>query len=100
MSPSSSASELKLTGLIGSLRCCQLFSSLSEPDLRQIASFASSINLAKEDYLFHEGEASRGGALFPHLYAPLPVAAAIGERPLAVDADGVMLFDDGAVGWP
>ena len=45
-------------------------------------------------------EASRGGALFPHLYAPLPVAAAIQERPLSVDADGVMRFDDGAVGWP
>lgn len=45
-------------------------------------------------------EASRGGALFPHLYAPLPVAAATEERPLRVDADGVMHFDDGAVGWP
>lgn len=45
-------------------------------------------------------EASRGGALFPHLYAPLPVAAATGERPLSVDVDGVMRFDDGAVGWP
>lgn len=45
-------------------------------------------------------EASRGGALFPHLYAPLPVAAAIEERPLSVDADGVMRFDDGAGGWP
>lgn len=45
-------------------------------------------------------EASRGGALFPHLYAPLPVAAAIGERPLSVDAEGVMRFEDGAVGWP
>jgi uncharacterized protein (DUF952 family) len=47
-----------------------------------------------------EWEASRGGALFPHLYGPLPVAAAIGERPLSVDADGVMRFDDGAAGWP
>ena len=45
-------------------------------------------------------EASRGGALFPHLYAPLPVAAATEERPLSVDAEGVMRFDDGAVGWP
>lgn len=44
-------------------------------------------------------EASRGGALFPHLYAPLPVAAASAERPLSVDAGGVMRFDDGAVGW-
>lgn len=45
-------------------------------------------------------EASRGGALFPHLYGPLPISAAVGERPLSVDADGVMRFDDGAVGWP
>ena len=45
-------------------------------------------------------EASRGGDLFPHLYAPLPVVAAIGERGLSVDAAGVMQFEDGAVGWP
>ena len=45
-------------------------------------------------------ESSRGGALFPHLYAPLPVAAAAGERTLSVDADGLMRFDDGATGWP
>jgi uncharacterized protein (DUF952 family) len=45
-------------------------------------------------------EASRGGDLFPHLYAPLPLAAATGERGLSVDAGGVMQFEDGAVGWP
>ena len=50
----------KLTGLIGSLRCCQIFSSLSGEDLQLIASFASPITLAKGDYLFHEGEPSRG----------------------------------------
>ena len=44
-------------------------------------------------------EASRGGDLFPHLFAPLPVSAAREERGLSVDADGVMRFDDGAVGW-
>jgi uncharacterized protein (DUF952 family) len=27
-------------------------------------------------------EPSRGGALFPHLYGPLPTAAAVGRRPL------------------
>lgn len=52
--------DLKLTGLTGSLRCCQIFSSLSGEDLQLIASFASPITLAKGDYLFHEGEASRG----------------------------------------
>lgn len=44
-------------------------------------------------------EASRGGDLFPHLFAPLPLAAAREERGLSVDADGVMRFDDGAIGW-
>ncbi len=54
------STDLKLTGLTGSLRGCQIFSSLSLDDLLLIASFASSINLAKGDYLFHEGEPSRG----------------------------------------
>jgi len=54
------STALKLTGLVGSLRCCQLFSSLSGEDLEAIAAFASLINLAKDDYLFHEGEPSRG----------------------------------------
>lgn len=44
-------------------------------------------------------EASRGGALFPHLYGPLPVAAATAERLLSVDNDGVMVFADGEGGW-
>ena len=45
-------------------------------------------------------ERSRGGALFPHLYGPLPLATARSERRLAVDPDGRPAFDDGAVGWP
>lgn len=45
-------------------------------------------------------EASRGGDLFPHLFAPLPAAAGAPPRALAVDAEGVMRFEDGAVGWP
>lgn len=45
-------------------------------------------------------EASRGGALFPHLYGPLPLNAARESRALSVDADGVMRFDNGAIGWP
>lgn len=45
-------------------------------------------------------EASRGGDLFPHLYAPLPFAAAVAERGLSVDAAGTLKFEDGAVGWP
>lgn len=45
-------------------------------------------------------EPSRGGDLFPHLYGPLPVSAAVAERPLCVRDDGAMMFDDGATGWP
>lgn len=44
-------------------------------------------------------EPSRGGALFPHVYGPLPRSTVTSERGLAVDPDGVMHFDDGAVGW-
>ena len=45
-------------------------------------------------------EPSRGGDLFPHLYAPLPTGAALVARALSVDGEGVMQFEDGAVGWP
>ncbi|MFN3668903.1 MAG: DUF952 domain-containing protein [Brevundimonas sp.] len=45
-------------------------------------------------------EASRGGELFPHLFAPLPTGPDAPQRGLSVDADGIMRFDDGAVGWP
>lgn len=44
--------------------------------------------------------ASRGGDLFPHLYAPLPLSAARTTRRLSVDQQGVMRFEDGATGWP
>jgi CRP/FNR family transcriptional regulator len=60
MSAPARNAELKLTGLVGSLRCCQLFSSLTAEDLQLIASFARSLTLAKGDYLFHEGEPSQG----------------------------------------
>jgi uncharacterized protein (DUF952 family) len=33
-------------------------------------------------------EASRGGALFPHIYAPLPLSAVIAYGPLERDDDG------------
>lgn len=52
--------DLKLSGLIGTMRCCQIFSGLSPEDLAAIASFAVMLKVARDEYLFHEGEASRG----------------------------------------
>lgn len=40
-------------------------------------------------------EPSRGGALFPHLYGPLPVSAAIETRSLSVDAEASELGEFG-----
>ncbi|BAF86385.1 protein of unknown function [Azorhizobium caulinodans ORS 571] len=37
-------------------------------------------------------EPSRGGALFPHLYAPLPVTSALWVKPLPMGADGSHIF--------
>jgi uncharacterized protein (DUF952 family) len=40
-------------------------------------------------------EASRGGALFPHLYAPLELAAVLWSEPLALGADGRHVLPEG-----
>jgi uncharacterized protein (DUF952 family) len=37
-------------------------------------------------------EPSRGGALFPHLYAALPMSAVVWSRPLKIGADGRHIF--------
>lgn len=37
-------------------------------------------------------EPARGGALFPHLYAPLPTALALWQSVLALSADGVPII--------
>lgn len=39
-------------------------------------------------------EASRGGALFPHLYAPLDPRAALWVKPLPLAADGGHVFPE------
>ncbi len=52
--------DLRLTGLISTLRCAQLFSGISGEDLTTIAGFTQPVHLGKDDYLFHEGELSRG----------------------------------------
>jgi uncharacterized protein (DUF952 family) len=37
-------------------------------------------------------EPSRGGALFPHLYAPLPMSAVLWARPLLLGSEGTHVF--------
>ena len=37
-------------------------------------------------------EPSRGGALFPHLYRPLPVELALWIKPMPLSADGVPII--------
>lgn len=39
-------------------------------------------------------EVSRGGALFPHLYAPLPLSAVLWETPLPLSEAGTHLFPE------
>jgi uncharacterized protein (DUF952 family) len=39
-------------------------------------------------------EPSRGGDLFPHLYAALPAGAALSVTPLPLGADGVRQFPE------
>ncbi len=39
-------------------------------------------------------EESRGGALFPHLYAPLDTGAALWVKPLPLGPDGAHIFPD------
>ncbi|MGB7287214.1 MAG: DUF952 domain-containing protein [Salaquimonas sp.] len=39
-------------------------------------------------------ETSRGGALFPHLYAKLPVSSAVEWQELPLGDDGVHIFPD------
>jgi uncharacterized protein (DUF952 family) len=39
-------------------------------------------------------EPSRGGDLFPHLYGPLPVSAAVWVKPLLLGADGRHILPD------
>ncbi|MEJ2120585.1 MAG: DUF952 domain-containing protein [Alphaproteobacteria bacterium] len=43
-------------------------------------------------------EASRGGALFPHLYADLPLDAVIATDPLPLGPDGRHVFPEGFAG--
>jgi CRP/FNR family transcriptional regulator len=53
-------SELKLAAIVNTLRACQLFAGVPVADLKHIAAIAILKSLRKGDYLFHEGEPSRG----------------------------------------
>ena len=53
--------------------------------------------IAVNDGAFREAmryEVSRGGALFPHLYASLPVSAALWVREMPLGPDGNHVFPD------
>ena len=53
------------------------------------------IKVATEPMARHyKMEVSRGGALFPHLYAKLPVSCAVEWQELPLGADGVHQFPD------
>lgn len=43
-------------------------------------------------------EPSRGGALFPHLYASLPMESVVWEKPLPLDDGGRHVFPDALAG--
>jgi len=74
--PSSSATDLKLIGIAGTLRSCQLFSGLSSEDISMIAGFTSLRNLERDEYLFRQGDDSIGfyvvqrGAINAHRVNP------------------------------
>jgi CRP/FNR family transcriptional regulator len=53
-------SELKQAAIINTMRSCQLFAGVPVPDLKNIAAIAVLKHLEKGDYLFHEGDPSRG----------------------------------------
>jgi CRP/FNR family transcriptional regulator, dissimilatory nitrate respiration regulator len=49
-----------MTALVAALRACRLFQGLPPADLRTLAGITVIRHLAKDDYLFHEGEPSQG----------------------------------------
>ena len=56
----SALAELKQAAISNTLRTCQLFTGLPSADMEAIARFTLVKPLEKGDYLFHEGEPSRG----------------------------------------
>lgn len=52
--------ELRKIAIVNTLRSCQLFAGLPQQDLENIAAVTVVKSLAKDDYLFHEGDVSSG----------------------------------------
>src|SRR5215469_9907221 len=52
--------DFKIVALINTLRSCQLFTGLPQPDLEKIAAVTVIKSLEKDDYLFHEGDPAHG----------------------------------------
>lgn len=57
---SSTFAEFKEMAVVNTLRSCQLFAGLSQPDLQNIANVSILKSLAKDEYLFHEGDPAPG----------------------------------------
>jgi CRP-like cAMP-binding protein len=57
---SSALAALKITGIVNTLRSCQLFTGLPPGDLENIAAVTVIKSLSKGDYLFHEGDIASG----------------------------------------
>jgi CRP/FNR family transcriptional regulator len=92
--------EFRKIAIANTLLGCQLFTGLPSADLELIASFVIPKQLAKGDYLFHEGEASVGfyvvqrGAVMVHR-----VSATGKEQVISVFRPG-QSFSEGALASP
>jgi CRP-like cAMP-binding protein len=56
----STLAEFKQIAVVNTLRSCQLFTGLPQPDLENIAEVTVVKSLEKGDYLFHEGDPAHG----------------------------------------
>ena len=68
-----------------------------ETAAKHFAGQADLLLIAVDDGAFGDAmryEVSRGGALFPHLYAPLPASAALWVKNLPLGPDGSHMFPD------
>lgn len=57
---STALAELKTIAVVNTLRSCQLFTGLAQPDLENIAATTTVKSLDKGEYLFHEGDRAHG----------------------------------------